>query len=322
MTVIPKYVGQGRDHWPFLVFYKEENFMHESAMHERPQGGTLTHPELKVDPQRMDKAQAILASGAIRQIDETTWQVASQSGSGHHLVRRQGPQGLEDLECSCADFMGRNRPEIGIKAPCKHCVSVALGEGWISANGTLPNGDLAAAGEFDEEVEEEIGEVTSRLQADGLLWQVSHLEVEMEEIRNLAGAEIAQIKNWEEQEINRLQHHLNRLTTPLEAYLRHQDRKTLRLPHGEIKLRAQPPRIIIVDLATFPMERDELIRIVPEQRVPDKRKIKAHLEATGEIPPGVEVETQESRFSFSTSTHSPGKEIIADAESLLAEAAG
>ena len=273
----------------------------------------VVRPELPLDPRRLEKARAILASGGVSRLDDHTWQVASQTGSGYHLVTRQG-EGLEGLECSCADFMGRNYPEMGVQAPCKHCLAVVLAEGLIES-------EQPPAGEYDEEVEEEIQEVTSRLQADGLLWQIGQLGGELQEIRNLARHEIEQIQWWEEGETRRLQECIGRLSTALEGFLRRQDRKTLHLPHGALKLRAQPPRVNIVDLAAFPLDREELVRIVPEQRLPDKRKIRAHLEATGEIPPGVEIEAPEPRFSFTTRTATP-KEVNVDEETPLAEAAG
>jgi hypothetical protein len=166
---------------------------------------TTTMPQ--IDPKRLEKARAILADGGgVTQIDASTFRVTSQTGSGHHLVSIEGPEGLADLRCSCPDFMGRNYPEIGLQAsPCKHVLALALSEGWLKDDAPLPPA-LFVQDEEEEGGEEAsaISEVNSRLDADSLLWQIGQLQSEIDQINVLAQQEIDQITRWQEREKGKL----------------------------------------------------------------------------------------------------------------------
>ena len=47
---------------------------------------TTTAPSIEIDPKRLERGRAIFAGGGVTQIDASTWQVNSQTGSGYHLV--------------------------------------------------------------------------------------------------------------------------------------------------------------------------------------------------------------------------------------------
>ena len=255
---------------------------------------TLTTTTLSpIDPKRMGRACEIWTAGHITSIDGVTWHVASQSGTGYHLVTKNGPEGLADLSCTCADWMKRNYPEIGLQASCKHCLAVALDEGLIDA----PPGAVDEPDSEEEDVAVEWAEVTTRLQADGALWQLSQLEDERREIESLAQHEIEHIQRWQEQETARLAQRIQLFSSSLEAFLKREGHKSLRLPHGELKLRKAPDTLQI-DEETFDWTQEAFVRIVPEQRKPDVAKLKKHLKATGELLPGVQWQPGTARFSF------------------------
>ena len=86
-------------------------------------------------------------------------------------------------------------------------------------------------------------------------------------------------------------------TQSLEAFLKRENRKSLQLPHGSLKSRKAPDRII-VDPAHFDWSREEFVKVIPEQRKPDTIQLRKHLKATGELLPGVDVEPGEVRFSL------------------------
>ena len=259
-----------------------------------------TTASLQIDEKRLGRAHAILAAGGVKRIDESTYEVSSQTGSGHHLVTQEGPEGLMSLRCTCPDFMGRSIPEEGLFSFCKHCLAVALSEGWLDDDPPPPMA-LRILDTGDEEGEEddfaiEFEEVTSRLQADALLWQLGKLEAEIQEINALAAAEIAQIQRWQEREGGKLEERATAFSAPLKAFLRREERKSLRLPHGELKLRKLPDKIIVHE-EVFNYNREEFIRVIPEKREPDLPKIKKHLKATGELLVGVDLQLGEQKFT-------------------------
>lgn len=253
-----------------------------------------------IDPKRLERARAISMTGGVTSIDATTWHVASQTGSGYHLVTSSGPEGLSDLSCSCEDWAKRNCQELGLLAACKHSAAVAMEEGFIE--GPPPPPVAPIVGDDDEDdFAVEFEEVTDRLQADGTLWQLSRLEDELREVEDLATREIEQIQRWRVGESRRLKGRMELFSSSLEAYLKREQRKSLRLPHGEIKLRKAPDKLI-VDEDIFDLNQEDFVRIVPEQRKPDIAKMKKHLKATGELLPGVDLEIGEVKFSATCKT--------------------
>jgi len=264
-----------------------------------------------IDPRRLAKAQEIIALGGVVQVDRDRWRVASQSGSGHHVVSRIGANGTSGLACTCPDWLGRNDIEAGLSlSACKHVLAVEIacsGSGSIpqdtgEASHARPFQDEAAdlpPDEAEEEVQEAIKEILSEMSADVALWQIAELEEGIEQIEALARKEAAVIESWRASEVGRLHQRIQELSGLLDGFMRHQERKTLHLPHGELRLRAMPERVVINE-AEFRLDREEFVRVIPEQRVPDLLKVRQHIKATGEIPEGVEVHFQDPKFSYVT----------------------
>lgn len=266
------------------------------------------------DPRRLSKAQEIIASGGVVRVAPDRWQVSSQSGSGHHIVSRMGANGTAGLACTCPDWLGRNDVEAGLPlSVCKHVLAVDLvvgagnGHTQETANDRPTTGPHEGADEAvealsedaEEEVQEEIREVLSEMSADVALWQIAELEEGIEQIESLARKEASVIESWRASEVGRLHQRIQDLAGLLGGFIRNQQRKTLHLPHGELRLRAMPDRISINE-AEFRLDREEFVRVIPEQRVPDLQKIKQHLKTTGEIPDGIEVHFQDAKFTYVT----------------------
>jgi hypothetical protein len=265
---------------------------------------------IQIDPKRLQKARALLSSGAVTRVDQSTWQVASQTGSGWHLVNLDGPKGeVSSLRCSCPDWNSRNfvqvnldGPEVGLGAPCKHCLSVCLAENWLEDNPPPPSAPQALFAEEPDEEDEfgefavEFEEITDRLQADSLLWQIGQLEEEIAEIDSLAEKEVAQIERWRVRERSKLEERVTAFSGGLQAFLRKEGRKSLSLPHGKLQFRKNPDRVSI-DEQLFDWEREEFIRVVPEQKKPNLSAIKKHLKQTGEIIEGAQLQWGEEQFS-------------------------
>ena len=265
----------------------------------------------ETDARRLHKAQEIIASGGVVQVGPGTWRVTSQPGFGHHVVSRIGANGTAALACTCPDWTGRNDLEAGLSlSACKHVLAVETlcgGNGRVpedanEGSGAMPFDDQVVdhpTDEDEEEVEAEIRECRHEQQADIILWTIGVLEEQIEQVEALARQESAVIESWRASEVGRLHQRIQDLSGLLGGFMRHKDRKTLHLPHGELRLRAMPDRITI-NAAEFRLDRTEFVRVIPEQRVPDLQKIKAHLKATGEIPDGVGIEPQAPKFTYLT----------------------
>ena len=273
--------------------------------------------ETPADSRRLEKARSIVSAGGVTQIEPDTWRVASQSGTGHHVVTRIGLNGDSALSCTCADWQGRNNTDAGVPiAACKHAIAVELLE-----NGGVPEEtpdsfeeSVASDGEVSEEVEEKIQEVSSQLAADAVLWQITELEAAIEQVEDIAHQETSVIEIWKTAETGILQRRIGLMSAALEPFMRAQNRKTVRLPHGELRLRALQDKIE-VDRDAFDFTREDLVRIIPEQREPDLKAIRANLKSTGEIPDGVEITPQAPKFSYKTlreEVKSKRKEVDAD----------
>jgi hypothetical protein len=78
--------------------------------------------------------------------------------------------------------------------------------------------------------------------------------------------------------------------------------KTIRLPHGTLKLRKGRDKVIITAMDAFLTVAHKLgfLKKIPEAYNPDNQAILAYVKTTGEIPPGVEFIPADNKFSYST----------------------
>ncbi len=141
-----------------------------------------------------------------------------------------------------------------------------------------------------------------RLRADQLLTAIAVLEQQMSEANELVDREIKLLEDYRSNELARLDKKLSWLVFNLEGFMRSTDQKTIRLPHGVLKLRKGRDRAVVVALEEF-LEVGEhlgLVRTVPQQQTPDIPAILNRIKTTGEIPPGVEYLAADTRFSYTT----------------------
>jgi hypothetical protein len=146
----------------------------------------------------------------------------------------------------------------------------------------------------------------NKLRADQLLMAVSTLDTQMAEVNELADDEIQLIEQYRTTEIARLDKKRSWLLWNLEQFMRSTSEKTIRLPHGTLKMRKGRDRIAIVAMEKFlaVANKLKLLRKVPEEYNPDNAAILAHVKTTGEIPAGVEFIPAGSKFSYSTNGES------------------
>jgi hypothetical protein len=137
--------------------------------------------------------------------------------------------------------------------------------------------------------------------ADQMLQAIGILEDSLDQVNDLAGAEIALIESYRERETAKLEKKISWLTFQLEGFIRSQDQKTVNLPHGVCKMRAGRDKVEVIDLDRFKpiAEKYGLLRKVPEASVPDLRAIQAYLK-THSVPPGVILTPATVNFSYQT----------------------
>ncbi len=156
----------------------------------------------------------------------------------------------------------------------------------------------------------------NRVRADLLLIALWKLDGQSEEVEKTAESEINLIEAWRDTELSRLEKQRSFLTWQLEQYIKSTDEKTIRLAHGQIRLRLGRDKIEIVDLDTFLKvgKKQGLIRTMPEYQEPDLRAVADYVKRTGEIPAGVELTPATTRFSYKLTGGNNGKEAEAGTE--------
>ena len=155
--------------------------------------------------------------------------------------------------------------------------------------------------ESDVRREQEAVEM-NKLMADRMLSAVSVLESQMEDVNELVEKEIKLLEEYRSNELSRLDKKRSWLLFNLDRYMRSTGEKTLRLPHGSLKLRKGRDKVAVVALGEFLKigPNLHLVRSVPEQVTPDLQAIVNHIKTTGEIPAGVQFIPAKVKFSYST----------------------
>ncbi len=141
-----------------------------------------------------------------------------------------------------------------------------------------------------------------RIRADAMLSAIAVIEGQMTEVQDLCDKELKLIEEYRAREFARLDKKSSWLTFNLEGFTKSSGEKTIRLPHGTLKLRKGRGRVAVVVMERF-LEVGRklgLIRRIPESEAPDLQAILRRIQTTGEIPEGVEYIPAEIRFSYTT----------------------
>ena len=147
-----------------------------------------------------------------------------------------------------------------------------------------------------------------KLRADQLLSAISVLEAQVDDANRLADDEIKLVEEYRTMELARLNKKISWLAWNAEQFIRSTGEKTIRLPHGIIKLRMSRERIEISDLQRFlnVKSNQRFLKIIPESYQPELQAVHSHIKATGELPVGVNLIPGEIKFSYSTNKRTNG----------------
>jgi phage host-nuclease inhibitor protein Gam len=139
-----------------------------------------------------------------------------------------------------------------------------------------------------------------RLKAELTLTALQKLQDELDGVNKLADDEVQLIEEYRTKEVERLVKKMSWLATNLEVYARSTDEKTIRLPHGVLKLRQGRDRIEIENIAEFlkVAKNYGLLRSIPSKEEPDLLATLSYVKKTGEIPPGTKYIPGTTNFSY------------------------
>ena len=154
---------------------------------------------------------------------------------------------------------------------------------------------------FDELIADAIAKEKEDLlaQCDIMLMEISRLESEIEENRKVAEREIKLINDWATKLNLKRTERIDMLKSRLESIMRSQDKKTIKLPHGTMKLRQKPDRVEVVDVEVFLQNAaKDMVTIIPEQIKPSLTNIKKWIKMTNKVPKGVKLVKGEVEFSI------------------------
>ncbi len=134
---------------------------------------------------------------------------------------------------------------------------------------------------------------------DLILIEVGKLQSEIELNFAEAEKEIEIIKEWSLNKNSKLQNKIEMLSRKLEAYIREENKKTIELPHGDLKFHKKPDKVEISNLDEFLKSATaDMIRTEPEEIKPDLNKIKAYIKEKGRVPKGITVLEGKEEFSY------------------------
>jgi hypothetical protein len=147
------------------------------------------------------------------------------------------------------------------------------------------------------------------LRADQMLAAVAVLEGQMASVNDLVDKEAELLEQFRSSELARQDKKRGWLLFNLEGYARSTGEKTMRLPHGILKLRKGRDKVAVTAMEEFLTRAQSLgfLRAIPESYTPDTHAVLAHIKRTGEVPAGIEYIPGENKFSYTTNGESNGE---------------
>lgn len=143
--------------------------------------------------------------------------------------------------------------------------------------------------------------IETKDQAAWALRKMSRIKAEQDENTQAAQAEIDRIAVWRNEENEKLQRSVSFFESLLHEYfmqLREDDPKlkTVKLPHGSLKMRAQQPQYEYDEDQLLPWAKGNLPEAVVVKESIAKTPVKKHIRETGEMVPGVTITERPEKF--------------------------
>lgn len=143
--------------------------------------------------------------------------------------------------------------------------------------------------------------IEDKSQAAWALRKMSKITAEMDENIMTAQAEVERIASWRDEENEKLERSISFFENLLYEYfvqLRDEDPKlkTMKLPHGALKMRAQQPQFEYDEADLLPWVKENLPDAVIVKESVSKTPVKKHIKETGEMVPGVTITERPEKF--------------------------
>ena len=150
--------------------------------------------------------------------------------------------------------------------------------------------------------ERERFKIESKDQAAWALRKMSRIKAEIEENNRVAQAEIDLIVSWRDEENEKLERSISFFESLLHEFflqLRESDPKlkTMKLPHGTLKMRAQQPQYEYDEEILLSWAKENLPEAVVIKESVAKTPVKKHIQETGELVPGVTITERPEKFA-------------------------
>jgi len=146
--------------------------------------------------------------------------------------------------------------------------------------------------------------VEGQTTANKYLYVISKLRNEIEKVKAVGQDQIESAQAYIDRESNKREKTIDFLSERLHLFMMGQDQKTISLPNGDLKMRARQDKVQVVDeekvlawIKSGSSDFDSMLRI---KEMINKAEMKKYIKETGDIPDGVEVESQEPSFSVVT----------------------
>ena len=160
--------------------------------------------------------------------------------------------------------------------------------------------------ELNDDTVVSINEIEPEIKLDKYLWVIRQKENELQRSKALAEESIRRTQAWLNKKENTINSAIEFLSGQMKNYLKQNKLKSLSLPNGNIGFRKQSDVVIIQNEEIFlENAKPELLRHVEESYEPDLKAIKDYIKKSGgDMPKGVDLKPQESKFYYKLSEDS------------------
>ncbi len=137
----------------------------------------------------------------------------------------------------------------------------------------------------------------SQADSDYYLFKLGELDNTMAANSESAITQIDRIKLWLEMENAKIQRKKDYYILALDNWMHLMELSTKVLAAGTLKIRAQPPELLIKDEDAV-LEDGRFTRTIPEKQAIDKAALRKHVLDTGEELEGIQVILKQHKFSY------------------------
>ena len=153
--------------------------------------------------------------------------------------------------------------------------------------------------EMTSEVEQEGFSVKDQQTAEWVVRRIAESRKRQNEIDELYQAEMFRLKTWKEKEMQKEQSNIEYFETVLKPWAQEQG-KSVSLPSGKVRFRKMQDKFIYDDQMVIAWAKQHLPEAIRVKEELEKKAIKDHVKATGELPDGLSIEQQEPKFEVVT----------------------